>query len=112
MAINTHGTVEIPQHLNFTRTLLSVTFHNTCHPEDNIDSSKENATQTSSCNTRREVVTGHAPPSQATNDFNLFFMVSQLNCIDIYNKVNLFIPGPIIEPWGTLVLDVILIGQI
>jgi hypothetical protein len=44
----------IIQHLYFTQTPLSVTFHNTCHPTYNIEASRENATQTSSHNTRRK----------------------------------------------------------
>jgi hypothetical protein len=51
----------IIKHLYFTQTLLSVTFHNTCHPTDSIDASKENATWTSSHNNERQTVTGHTP---------------------------------------------------
>ena len=40
-----------------TSTFLSVTFHNTCHPKDNIDISRENVTRTSSHNPRRKTVT-------------------------------------------------------
>jgi hypothetical protein len=58
----------IIQHLYFTQTLLSVTFHNTCHPTDNKDASRENATRTFSHNTRRETVTGHTPPTHVTDD--------------------------------------------
>jgi hypothetical protein len=53
----------IIQHLYFTQTLLSVAFHDTCHPTDNID-----ATRTSSHYTRRETVTGHIPPTHVTDD--------------------------------------------
>jgi hypothetical protein len=56
------------QHLYFTQTLLLVTFHNTCHQTNNIDASIENATRTSSHNTRRETVTGHTPPTHGTDD--------------------------------------------
>ena len=67
------------QHLYLTQTLMYVTFHNTCHPKDNTDVSRDNATRTSSYNTRRETVTGLTPPINVTHDKIFFF--SKLYCI-------------------------------
>jgi hypothetical protein len=50
-------------HTTYSKTLISVTFHNTCHPTDNID-----AARTSSHYTRRETVTGHRPPTYVRDD--------------------------------------------
>ena len=61
-------------HLHFTLTLLSDTFHLTCHLLYNIDDS--NATQTSSlkADNTRETVRGQPPPNQAAYDFYFSFV--------------------------------------
>ena len=64
------------QQLHFTRTLSSILIHNACRTSaDNIDDSKENATQTSSHYTR-ETVTGHTSRMRDTG----FSLICHNNC--------------------------------
>ena len=55
-------------------------------PADKIDASRENATRTSSHNTRRETVTAHTPPTHVTYDFRLIFLLP--NCTVFSYTIN------------------------
>ena len=79
--------------LDFTPTLISHTLPNTCNSVDIVDASKENATQTSSHNSRRETATEHTPPTHViltyfscSYNFTVLIYTLKLTCFFYLKK--------------------------